>query len=232
MKVMIVDDSRLARLELSEQLKQYPDLEIVAEAENVQQALQQLNHVQVDLLLLDINLPDGDGFDILLQTQQLPQVIFVTAYDEYAIKSFEFNALDYLLKPVRPERLQQALAKLKQLDQPNTLLNNESRIFIKDGEHCYFVAVQDIIACEAMGNYTRLHLAERTPAVYRPIGAIAERLAQSQFFRASRSWLINTHYIEHIELSISGGFSVQLKNQLEVEISKRQAVEFRRHWRL
>ncbi len=228
-RVAIVDDSRLARLELKEQLQSQTQFEVVGEAASVEEALQLLGSVAIDLLLLDIDLPDGDGFDVLAQADSIPQVIFVTAFDEYAIKSFEFNALDYLLKPVRSERLQQALEKVvPNTDIPSKLKANQ-RIFIKDGERCFFVNLSDVYAFEAMGNYTRVHLAQDIPAIYRPLSAVAERLEQ-QFFRASRSWIVNTDYIESIEGALSGGFDVTLKNNLQVSISKRQASEFRRLW--
>lgn len=231
MRVGIVDDSRLARLELKQQLADIGGVEAVFEAATVAEALAQLAEVAVDVLLLDIDLPDGNGFDILAQAAAVPQVIFVTAFDEYAIKSFEVNALDYLLKPVRQERLKAALDKVS-IREKASPLSAEKRIFIKDGERCYFVSLQDIYAFEAMGNYTRIHLADAVPSVYRPISAIAERLDTSQYFRASRSWIINTAYIADIQPAVSGGFDVSLQNDLQVGISKRQASEFRRLWSL
>lgn len=231
MRVGIVDDSRLARLELRQQLADIGGVEPVFEAATVAEALTQLGRVQVDVLLLDIDLPDGNGFDILAQAVSVPQVIFVTAFDEYAIKSFEVNALDYLLKPVRQERLKSALNKVK-IREKNAPLSAQKRIFIKDGERCHFVSLEDIYAFEAMGNYTRVHLVDAVPSVYRPISAIAERLDTSQYYRASRSWIINTAYIDDIQPAISGGFDVRLHNGLQVSISKRQASEFRRLWSL
>lgn len=231
MRIGIVDDSRLARLELKQQLADIGGVETVFEAANVAEALTQLARMQVDVLLLDIDLPDGNGFDILAQTTSAPQVIFVTAFNEYAIKSFEVNALDYLLKPVRQERLKAALEKVKVREQ-SLPLSAQKRIFIKDGERCFFVSLQDIYAFEAMGNYTRVHLANAVPSVYRPISAIAERLDSSQYFRASRSWVINTAYVADIQPAVSGGFDVSLENGLQVSISKRQASEFRRLWSL
>ncbi|MCO4321124.1 LytR/AlgR family response regulator transcription factor [Aliidiomarina quisquiliarum] len=230
-RVAIVDDSRLARLELKEQLQSQTQFEVVGEAASVEEAVQLLESVAIDLLLLDIDLPDGDGFDVLTQADSVPQVIFVTAFDEFAIKSFEFNALDYLLKPVRSERLQQALEKVVPHSAVPDKLKADQRIFIKDGEQCFFVNLSDVYAFEAMGNYTRVHLAKDIPAIYRPLSAVAERLEQ-QFFRASRSWIVNTDYIDSIDAALSGGFEVKLRNKLKINISKRQASEFRRLWSL
>ncbi len=231
MRVGIVDDSRLARLELKQQLADIGSVEPVFEAATVAETLACLARERVDVLLLDIDLPDGNGFDVLAQAVSVPQVIFVTAFDEYAIQSFEVNALDYLLKPVRQERLRAALEKVE-VRRQNAPLSAEQRIFIKDGERCFFVCLREIYAFEAMGNYTRVHLADAVPSVYRPISAIAERLDPSQYFRASRSWIINTAYVDDIQPAVSGGFDVSLQNGLEVVISKRQATEFRRLWSL
>lgn len=231
MRIAIVDDSRLARLELKQQLAEQPGMEVVGEAANVSAAVQLLTSTAIDVLLLDIDLPDGTGFDVLEQVDAVPLVIFVTAFDEYAIRSFEVNALDYLLKPVRADRLQKALEKAKQHFKTEPV-NPQQRIFIKDRDQCFFVQLSDIIAFEALGNYTRVHLPHAVPAIYRPIGAIAERLDATVFFRASRSWVINTQYIEKIEPSLSGGFHVQLRHGLQVDIAKRQAAAFRNAWSL
>ena len=232
MKVVVVDDSRLARLELTEQLSHISGASLVAEAANISQAKQQIETLKPDVVLLDINMPGGDGFTLLEQLDYLPQVIFVTAYDHYAVKSFEFNALDYLLKPVTLPRLQAAFDKLQPVSQNEQKLALHQQFFIKDGDHCFFVKLAEVICFEAMGNYTRVHLAQASPATYRSIGAIAQRLPADCFFRANRSWIINTHYINEIAPSVSGGFDVQLQHNKQVEISRRQASAFRQHWSL
>jgi two-component system LytT family response regulator len=229
MRIAIVDDSRLARLELKQQLLAIGNIELVAEAANVQDALALLEQHTIDVLLLDIDLPDGDGFDVLEQSEQIPQVIFVTAFNEHAIKSFEYNALDYLLKPVRQERLEKALAKV-QLQKET--LSPEKRIFIKDRDECYFVSVDQIFAFEALGNYTKVHFDKVSPCVHRPISAVYERLDQNLFFKASRSWLINTHFINAIDAMENGSLQVELKNGSKVTISKRQTSEFKKLWAL
>ncbi|WP_213994951.1 LytTR family DNA-binding domain-containing protein [Arsukibacterium sp.] len=232
MKVIVVDDSRLARLELAEQLNHISGANLVAEAANIRQAKHQIETLKPDVVLLDINMPGGDGFKLLEQLDYLPQVIFVTAYDNYAVKSFEFNALDYLLKPVRLNRLQAAFDKLQPVSQNEQKLALHQQFFIKDGDNCYFVKLADVICFEAMGNYTRVHLADATPATYRSISAIAQRLPAESFFRANRSWIINTNYIKEITPSVAGGFDVMLQRNKQVEISRRQASAFRQHWSL
>lgn len=233
MKVLIIDDSRLARLELAAQLQQIKGAEWVGEAANIEEAKQAVLALQPDVLLLDIHMPGGDGFQLLEQLQPVPQVIFVTAYDQYAVKSFEYNALDYLLKPVTQARLQAAFAKL----QPNIpmnaeVLDAESRFFIKDGERCFFVRLNDVLAFESLGNYSKVHLVQESPAIYRSISAIEQRLPSQLFFRANRSWLINTRFIQAIAPAVSGGFEVTMPHGLVVEISRRQAAEFRQRWSL
>ncbi|MDX1678762.1 LytTR family DNA-binding domain-containing protein [Arsukibacterium sp.] len=232
MNVVVVDDSRLARLELAEQLSQISGTTVVGEAADIHQAKQQIETLRPDVVLLDINMPGGDGFKLLEQLHYLPQIIFITAYDHYAVKSFEYNALDYLLKPVTLNRLQAAFDKLQPVYQNEHKLSMNQQFFIKDGDKCFFVSLADVICFEAMGNYTRVHLANATPATYRGISAIAERLPTESFFRANRSWIINTHYISDISPSITGGFDVQLLHDKNVEISRRQASAFRQRWSL
>ncbi len=230
MRVAIVDDSRLARVELKQQLSDIEHIDIVAEAASVSEAISMLAQHNIDLLLLDIDLPDGDGFDVLQGAEHIPQVIFVTAFNEYAIKSFEYNALDYLMKPVRKERLIQSLNKVRPA--VSEALSPDRRIFIKDKDRCYFVSVDDIHGFEALGNYTIVHLANASPSVYKPIGAIFDRLDKSLFFKASRSWVINSHFIKNIDALENGTFAVTLANHKIVMISKRQAAEFKRNWAL
>ena len=232
MKVLVVDDSRLARLELAQQLNHISGSSLIGEAANIRQAKQQIETLKPDVVLLDINMPGGDGFKLLEQLDYLPQVIFVTAYDHYALKSFEYNALDYLLKPVTLSRLQAAFDKLQPVSQTGQKLALHQQFFIKDGENCFFVKLADVICFEAMGNYTRVHLAQATPATYRSISAVAQRLPAEVFFRANRSWIINTQYIKEITPSIAGGFDVVLQHNKQVEISRRQASAFRQHWSL
>lgn len=234
MKVLIIDDSRLARLELTNQLGQCAGINIVGEAANVAQALQLINATQPDLLLLDIDMPGGDGFSLLEQLQdvaRLPHVIFVTAFDQFALKSFEYHAKDYLLKPVTLPRLQAALSKVP-LSNSQNQMTLQSQVFLKDGERCFFVTLADIYAFEAHGNYTKVYFVNGKPLIYRNLAALEQKLPAEQFFRANRSWIINTQYISRIEPAISGGFDVWLKPELTVEISRRQAVAFKQLWSL
>lgn len=234
MNVLIIDDSRLARLELRNQLQHCPGIEILGEAANTTEALQLIRQTGPDLLLLDIDMPDGDGFSLLQQLDQLPRmphVIFVTAFDQYALKSFDFHAKDYLLKPVTLPRLKAALAKVPEPSLPPAM-SMQSQVFIKDGEHCYFVTLADIYALEAHGNYTRVFFGNSKPLIYRNLAALEQKLPPEVFFRANRSWIINTQFIQRIEPAVSGGFEVSLNEKLTVEISRRQASAFKQGWSL
>ncbi|WP_231730932.1 LytR/AlgR family response regulator transcription factor [Lacimicrobium alkaliphilum] len=236
-RVLIVDDSRLARLELKEQLKKIGGIDLITEAANTRDALQIITEHQPDVLLLDINMPGGDGFSLLEQLDSLPYVIFVTAYEEYALKSFDFNATDYLLKPVTTERLSRALNKITGFEKEQQLsLQADCQVFVKDGERCFLVQVADIIACEAIGNYCKViingHERHHAPLIYKNLSQLEKRLPARYFFRANRSWIINTRFIADIELSPGNGLIFQLTNNLSVDVSRLQSVQFRQRWGL
>lgn len=234
MNIIIVEDSRLARNELREMLKAHSDVEVIAEAENVQQGIQLIDHHKPDLLLLDIHLPDGDGFQLLEQLQHVPQVIFTTAYDQHALRAFQVNALDYLLKPIEPERLQTALQKVRQnaVAEADTVIERKGRqdqLFIRDGEHCHFVRLGEVALFEVEGNYTRVHFRDQKPLLARSLGYLEQRLDPSVFFRANRQELINFDYIQRIEPGVGEGYIVTMKNGREIQVSRRQAKELRDH---
>ena len=236
MNVVIVEDSRLARLELKEQLKTFSDIALVGEAENAEQGIALIEQQQPDLLLLDINLPGMDGFAMLEQLSDVPQVIFTTAYDQYAVKSFEVNALDYLLKPITLERLQQALAKARQhhhstdnhSSDNQSKLQASSRFFVKDGEQCWLVTLQQVQLFESIGNYTRLYFDQHKPMIYKSLAQIEKRLPEQGFFRANRSELINMDYVREVELALNGNLMISLANGKIIELSRRQATEFKK----
>lgn len=234
MKVLVIDDSRLARLELINQLNQCQGIELAGQAENVEQAKAMIYQTDPDLLLLDIDMPGGDGFSLLEQLDELPRkphVIFVTAFDCYALKSFDYHAKDYLLKPVTAARLQSALAKVPAGGHQSEM-TLQSQVFLKDGERCYFITLSDVYAFEAQGNYTKVYFSAGQPLIYRNLATLEQKLPKQSFFRASRSWIVNTQYIQTIEASISGGFELTLKSGLQLEISRRQAVAFKQLWSL
>jgi two-component system LytT family response regulator len=226
MKALIIDDERLARAELRRLLEKHPEVEIVGEARDAEEALSQIGRVEPELLFLDIQMPGANGFELLEQLDRVPLVIFTTAYDDYALKAFEVNALDYLLKPVAPERLAAALAKVGGI-KPKTAVGGDQQIFVKDGERCWFVALRDIVLLESEGNYTRLYFGGHRPLVLRSLNYLEDRLDPAIFFRASRKHILNLKFIEAIDAWANGGFLVRLKGSIEVEMSRRQAQRFK-----
>ena len=232
-RCVIVEDSRLARNELKELIKQHDDLQIVGEAENVDAGVELIQGERPDLLFLDINMPEKDGFELLEMLDEVPITIFTTAYDEYAIKSFEYNALDYLLKPVSAKRFDMALEKVRaKLDESQNSskerkLSESSQIFIKDGESCWLVKIGDISLFEIVGNYTRVFFEDKKPLLYKSLNQVEEKLPEESFFRANRQQIININYIENVVLWFNGKLKLTLKNGEEVEVSRRQSYIFK-----
>lgn len=231
-KAVIVEDSRLARNELKELIKEHGNIELIGEAENVDNGITLIQEKRPDLLFLDINMPEKDGFQLLEELDEAPMVIFTTAFDEYAIKSFEYNALDYLLKPISPSRFASALEKITQRlqtqdEKPKTKLADNSQIFIKDGEQCWLVKIADITLFEIVGNYTRVHFKGNKPLLYKSLNQIEEKLPEASFFRANRQQIINMNHIENVTPWFNSKLKLNLSNDLEVEVSRRQSYSFK-----
>ncbi len=243
MKALIVDDERLARKELIEMLESYDQLEIIGEAQNADEALKILDTQKTDVVFLDIHMPEMDGFQFLNSLDHVPfEVVFVTAYDEHALKAFEVNALDYLLKPIDQGRLNQVIEKLQKLrtnkrkpsnesDQdnfePDTVLTVNDRIFIKDGEKCWFVQLKDVFLFESYGNYVKVFFKDQKPLILKSLNLIEERLDNKKFFRANRKHIVNLDYVNRVESWFNGGFMLYMNDGLEVEVSRRQAMRFK-----
>ncbi|MCR9227229.1 MAG: LytTR family DNA-binding domain-containing protein [Flavobacteriaceae bacterium] len=233
-RAVIVEDSRLARNELKELIKLHDDVELIGEASNVDDGVGLIESESPDLLFLDINMPEKNGFDLLEMLDDVPITVFTTAYDEYAIKSFEYNALDYLLKPVSNKRFDMALEKVRtkmasvQEDGPDTKkLTENSQIFIKDGEACWLVKIGDISLFEIVGNYTRVFFEDKKPMLYKSLNQVEEKLPEDSFFRANRQQIINTNYIENVVPWFNGKLKLTMKNGEEVEVSRRQSYIFK-----
>ena len=227
MKALIVDDEALARRELRRLLKEHEWVEIVGEAANIEEAFTRANELNPGLLFLDIQMPGGSGFDLLTRLEEPPQVIFTTAYDQHAVRAFEVSALDYLLKPIEPERLAAALAKVGVRDDVRTSDVLE-RVFVRDGSRCWFIPLREVRLISADGNYLALSWGTLQPQLARPLTVLEQRLDPALFFRANRSQIINLDFIEAVEVGVGGRLHVQLRGGPEVEISRRQAQLFRR----
>ena len=237
MRGVLVDDERLARAELRRLLLEFPEVEIVGEAANVDDAVAEIVRVDPDIVFLDIEIPGGTGFDVLERLERLPLVVFATAYDEHAVRAFEVSALDYLLKPVEPRRLRTALEKARlrlaatakaRTSPPGGFLE---RAFVRDGPLCLVVEFREVTLFESEGNYTRLHLdgphAGQTPLLPRSLNYLEERLDPSAFFRANRRELVTLARVARFEPD-GPGLIVHLKNGRQVELSRRQSLRFRR----
>lgn len=222
MRALIVDDERLARAELRRLVAAHPSIEIVGEAADGEEALRLVEGLHPDLLFLDVQMPDLDGFQVLERLDDVPEVIFTTAFDKYALKAFEVSALDYLLKPIDPKRLAEALAKLT----PPAPTSAPRQVFVKDGDRCWFVKVEDIVLLESEGNYTRLRFGKEKALVLRSLSALEERLGDG-FFRAGRRHLVNLRWIEGVAPSVTGGLLLTMRGGHEVEMSRRRAQAFR-----
>jgi two-component system LytT family response regulator len=239
-KAVIIDDERLARNELKKLLQDFPEIEVVAEAANANEGIEKIDSLNPDLIFLDIQMPGKTGFDMLAELDKAPDVIFTTAYDDYALKAFEVNALDYLLKPVEPKRLADAIQKLHleegkdremisedEIPINRSLLHEHDQVFVKDGERCWFVKLSDIRLFESVGNYAKVYFGPNKPLILKSLNALEERLDEKVFFRANRKHIVNLRLIEKIEPYFNGGLLLELKGGEKIEVSRRQTVKFK-----
>ncbi len=235
MKTLIIDDERLARKELTSLLDGYPEIEILSEAVNADEAFEKIQSLKPELIFLDIQMPGKTGFELLEMLDSSPKVIFTTAYDEFAIKAFDYNALDYLLKPINPERLAETINKLLSHDEkkekedttPVKKLGATDQVFVKDGDRCWFVKLEDVRLFESDGNYIKVYFEKNKPMIHKSLNALDEKLDDRSFFRASRKHIINLGWVDTIEPWFNGGLMVQLKGGEKIEVSRRQAARFK-----
>lgn len=241
-RTLIIDDERLAREELKSLLKEFNEIEIIGEAQNGEEGIQKVKDLNPDLIFLDVSMPEMTGFEMLKQLGDIPNVIFVTAYDQYALKAFEVNALDYVLKPVETERLEDAIKKLKEredndFESENTLnlrkdrqLTIEDRVFVKDNEKCYFVRLGDIRMLESDGNYVKVYFGKSRPLILRSLNSFEEKLDPEVFFRANRKFIVNLQFVQKVENWFNGGLQFELASGDKIEVSRRQAIRFKEHF--
>ena len=236
-KALIIDDERLARNELKKLLEEHGEIAVIDEATNANEGIEKIDLHNPDLIFLDIQMPSKTGFDMLAELEKAPKVIFTTAYDEYALKAFEVNALDYLMKPIEPKRLADAIHKLQdelakeKMGVSATInrgpLGDNDQVFVKDGDRCWFVKLSDIRLFESVGNYAKVFFGSNKPLILKSLNALEERLDDKVFFRANRKHIINTKWIDKIEPYFNGGLLVELKGGEKIEVSRRQTVKFK-----
>lgn len=237
LRILLVDDEPLARERLRTLLAREDGVEIAGEAEDGPAAIAAIKRLQPALVFLDVQMPGADGFAVLEALEApLPQVIFVTAFDEFAVKAFEWQALDYLLKPFKPARLKAALdrarrelaeqtptevtdrllALLEQRRAPDRL----ARIAVRQGERLRFVRVEDLDWIEAAGNYVVLHTGGEKPMLRETLGAFEAKLDPRRFFRVSRSAIVNLERVQELLPTLGDDHEVVLKNGDRVPMTR------------
>jgi len=232
MKAIIIDDERLARQELKTLLSIHKEIEIIAECHDADSAKEKIIEIKPDIIFCDIQMPGKSGLELVEEISATVDVVFITAHDEHAIKAFEVNAFDYLLKPVQPERLSETIKKLSVKDSANrpdntSPLTDQDTVFIKDGDKCWLIKLEEIRLFESEGNYVRVYFDTFRPLILRSLNSLETRLNEKQFFRASRRHMINLSYVSSIEPWFNGGLNVKMKDGKEIEISRRQAVRLK-----
>lgn len=239
---LIVDDEKLARDLIMEYLQNYPDLELVAECSKGTEAVEKINLLKPDLIFLDVQMPGMNGFDVLDEIDHEPYVIFVTAYDQHAIKAFEKNAVDYLLKPLDEDRFSTAIGralKRKGLEQnnieelmeslkPERKATYDTHIFVQKSEKLFNLAVDDILFLEASGDYTVITTKTDQYVSSSGIGRLEELLTPDIFFRVHRSTIINIHHLKEIEKHFNGGMMVKMNNGKTFPVSRTYAKMIRK----
>ncbi|MEM7367106.1 MAG: LytTR family DNA-binding domain-containing protein [Bacteroidota bacterium] len=232
--VLIIDDERLARVELKALLSSIPSLKVVAEASNAEEGLLYIRSLQPELIFLDIQMPEKSGFDLLEELDEIPAVIFTTAYDEYALKAFDFHALDYLLKPIQQDRLLQAVTKALNRDRSSSAPPSqpafEQQLYLKEGDRHHFVELADISMFSSYGNYVKIFVDQRMILVHRSLNQLEHRLPSPPFFRANRFSLINVGHIHSLKQGPRSKLIASLSSGHEVELSERKSTQFREIW--
>jgi two-component system LytT family response regulator len=231
--VLVVDDERLARKDIIAMLGDHPEVQVVGEADNVQSAVEAIERLDPDLIFLDIQMPGQSGFELLEQIQLRARVIFVTAHDQYALRAFEVNALDYLMKPVSPERLVRALERAQtgavESPIPAKPLNHDDRLFLMIGSRFRFLMVSSIVSIHAAGDYSEIWLAEGGKGlVLKSLKEWEKRLPPQYFVRIHRSAIVNMDYVERVEEMANYSMRVHLKGVAEpLLISRRYALRLK-----
>ena len=221
MKALIIDDESLARFTLKTKLDEFPDIDILGEAASVKEAAEKITNLDPDLIFLDIQMKDGTGFDLLNQIEYTGKVIFVTAFDEYALRAFEINAVDYLLKPISSKRLKEAIERLSEGDsriheETAHKLNYNDRLMVMHKQSVHFIKIDQITSVNASREYTFIRTIDgREYLAGKTISQWEQRLPDQHFCRIHRSTIVNFDYIVKIEHHISGSAEVIIQGRPE-----------------
>ena len=224
LKTVLIDDEYYARVALKSLLASHESIDVIGEADNVAAAEKLIEQLRPDLIFLDISMPDGTGFDLLERISVFPHIIFVTAYDKYAVQAFETSAVAYLLKPINPDKLVLALNKIPP---PDLSIDPDRRFFIKDNNNYYFLYLNDILLVQRTADKTLLFLQDREITSRLPLNYFESRFTTGNFFRANRNELINVNYITFVKPFAGDYLIVEIANRLLVELSERQTTKFR-----
>lgn len=231
---IIVDDERLARKELRSLLANFDEISVIGEAEDLSETVDLIESQKPDVVFLDIHLSNENGFDLLEKVEKKFKLIFVTAFDEFAIRAFEINALDYLLKPVNPERLATAIERLFKNEEPKAQselrkLEIDDRLFLEINERSCFLQISEISHISASGDYTEIFMTDgKKSLVEKPLREWEERLPEKHFTRIHRSTIININQIEKIETLFNRTMEVRLGKFGETfPVSRRYTVKLR-----
>jgi two-component system LytT family response regulator len=223
-RAMIIDDERAARNEVKRLLANYPDFELAGEASNADDAMEMITSLKPDVLFLDIQMPERSGFELLESVEQVPLVIFITAYDQYAIKAFEVSALDYLLKPIREERFEKAVAQIRErLGKTDT----GGQIFVKDRQQYHFIQWNSVHLIESMDNYARIFYGDKNVFLKSSLNQLEGRLNGEMFFRINRAQIVNRQFIREVGTNTGNRLKITLYTGTELEVSERQSVKFK-----
>ena len=244
-RTLIVDDEPLARERVKRFLRDERDLEILAECGNGRDAIKAIREKQPDLVFLDIQMPEKNGFDVIkgLESKSLPNIVFITAYDQYALQAFEVHALDYLLKPFNRERFHQAVKRAKEQIESRkrgefderlvSLISSISpekkyleRLVVKSVGRVFFLKSNEIDWIEASGNYLKLHVGRDSHMIRETMNAIEAKLDPSQFMRIHRSTIVNIDRIKELHPMFSGDYSVILRDGSELALSRNYRERF------
>ena len=229
MRVLIVDDERLARYRLRCALAAHSSVDVIGEAASVAGALAAIAEYNPDVVFLDIDMPDGSGFRVVEAAAGSFATVFVTAYDEYAVRAFDVNAFDYLLKPIDPERLQGTFERLAARSSANTSPSTDCRIFLRNDDGGRFISVASIVAIAAAGSYTEVHVRDgSTQLVHRTLDEWESQLPAALFRRIHRSSIVNLDHVVRIDRLLTGGYRLSMRAGPPLTVSRRRATLLRR----